>query len=485
MTRFFLIFFLLSSPCFGQAWSGIISSSRAINWGNAGLPAALPDGETTPNPWTPPNRTQCGSTISAGASAATINAALAACPTGTYVLLGAGAFTLNNAVISMYAQNGVTLRGSGAQSTIFKLTGNSHFDFSYADYGSGSCSWSAGYSAGTTSISLTGCSGPTLKVGEILTLQQCDTGYSGSGCTTGAAADNGWLYICGFNTACQRGGEGTGNLPEQTQIVYVTAVSGTGPYTVTISPGLYMPNWSSGNSPIASWTQGAHTVTPYGNGLEDMTIASSSATGNELVYLDGAYASWVKGVRFIGSGAITPLFFQGCKNSLVLNNYTFSDPAIDSIYPPAMQEGADSDNLVINNIGTSGEPWEGTGEMEGDVFAYNYSRDSFTAYVIDTFEHNAGNALNLYEGNLTPSIQEDDTHGTHDLSTLFRNGVLGWEAPYTTENLAGITLDSYNRFSNIIGNAIGDSGKLTCYTSSMGVPLLFVRLLSRLNLLRS
>jgi len=35
-------------------WSGILSSSRAIDWSHAGLPAALPDGETTPNPWTPP-----------------------------------------------------------------------------------------------------------------------------------------------------------------------------------------------------------------------------------------------------------------------------------------------------------------------------------------------------------------------------------------------------------------------------------------------
>ena len=43
------------------SWSSILSPSRAINWGNAGLPATFPDGETTPNPWTPPTRTQCGS----------------------------------------------------------------------------------------------------------------------------------------------------------------------------------------------------------------------------------------------------------------------------------------------------------------------------------------------------------------------------------------------------------------------------------------
>ena len=44
---------------------GILSASRAIDWGGAGLPATFPDGETTPNGWTPPTRTQCGSTLDA------------------------------------------------------------------------------------------------------------------------------------------------------------------------------------------------------------------------------------------------------------------------------------------------------------------------------------------------------------------------------------------------------------------------------------
>ncbi len=51
-----LLFSVLSS---GQAWSGIFAPSRGIDWGHAGLPSTLPDGETTANPWTPPTRTQC------------------------------------------------------------------------------------------------------------------------------------------------------------------------------------------------------------------------------------------------------------------------------------------------------------------------------------------------------------------------------------------------------------------------------------------
>src|SRR5207248_7572507 len=139
--------------------SGIIGPSRAINWSKAGLPATLPNGETTPNPWTPPTRTQCGSTISAGASAATINAALAACGAGHYVLLGPGTFTFSSANITMYAQNGVTLRGSGAQSTILNLTGNSQILFGIS-WANGSCLWTSGYAVGATSLATTSCSVP-------------------------------------------------------------------------------------------------------------------------------------------------------------------------------------------------------------------------------------------------------------------------------------------------------------------------------------
>jgi hypothetical protein len=472
-TRLLIVFFLLSSPCFGQAWSNILSPSRAINWTGAGLPPTLPDGETTPNPWTPPTRTQCGSTISAGASAATINSALSSCGSGHYVLLGAGTFTINSADITLYAQNGVTLRGSGPQSTTLQLTGSSLIQFGAAT-GGGSCTWASGFSVGTTSLTMTGCTGPTPTVGQIFVLAQCDSGYRGSGCTTGSSVDTGGLYVCGFNTACQRGGEGTGSLPTQQQIVYVTSVTnnGGGSYTIRFTPGVYMPNWGTYNgsttSPIVTWTPGPSTVTSYGNGLEDMTIYGTSLTSDFAVDFNLSYASWVKGVRFLGSGTVSPLVLNTDKNCLVSNNYFFSDVVLDGNYPPAMQQGGDSDDLVINNFMTSGVPWEGTGSMEGDVIAFNYTRDTFTAYVIDIFEHNAAGILLLYEGNETPSFQDDDTHGTHDLNTWFRNYILGWEVPYATPNYAGITWDAFSRFENAVGNSIGTAGILTNYEATQG-----------------
>src|SRR5579872_7253117 len=94
--RLLFAFLLLSSAfCFGQAWSGILASSRAIDWTKGGLTATITYGsggsacngstancvETTTNPWTPPTRVQSGSTVNCANTSGdptTINNALSA-----------------------------------------------------------------------------------------------------------------------------------------------------------------------------------------------------------------------------------------------------------------------------------------------------------------------------------------------------------------------------------------------------------------------
>ena len=141
---FLIVFGLLISFCpstHAQSWSNVLSSSRAINWTNAGLPATLPDGETTPNPWTPPTRPACttgqaGTTvpIPSGASVTTINSAMVACaaanPNGSYLLLGGSVgspatFTVASTQLRLVddaggnSHNAVTLRGGGAVATLY------------------------------------------------------------------------------------------------------------------------------------------------------------------------------------------------------------------------------------------------------------------------------------------------------------------------------------------------------------------------------
>ena len=117
MKNIIFLTFLLSLPCMAQPWTTILSSSRAIDWSAAGLPATLPDGETTANPWTPPVRSQCGSTLTpvGGGSddVPQIASAISSCGSKHYVLLGSGTFQINS---KLALDGNINLsRGSGPQ----------------------------------------------------------------------------------------------------------------------------------------------------------------------------------------------------------------------------------------------------------------------------------------------------------------------------------------------------------------------------------
>ena len=97
---------LLLSPQEAQAapWSGIIDSSRAIDWSGAGVPGGIPT-----------NRTQCGPTIQPTNDINVINNALANCGSNQYVLLGPGTFNLSGGI--EINKNNTTLKGSGPDKT--------------------------------------------------------------------------------------------------------------------------------------------------------------------------------------------------------------------------------------------------------------------------------------------------------------------------------------------------------------------------------
>src|ERR1700680_1591045 len=108
-----LILLSLPSSLDAQLWSGILSPSRAVDWSNVGLPGGIPSGS-----WT-----QCGSTIAAGASVATINSAIANCTANHYVQLGAGTFNLSGGIL-FNAKSNVEIRGMGANQTFLVFSSN-------------------------------------------------------------------------------------------------------------------------------------------------------------------------------------------------------------------------------------------------------------------------------------------------------------------------------------------------------------------------
>jgi hypothetical protein len=469
-----------SRPAFAEPWSGILAPSRAVDWSLTGLPPKLPDGETTPNPWTPPTRTQCGTTLAPLGSGqddtAQITAAIASCSAAHYVLLGAGTFTINSR-LALYGSKSVSLRGSGAQSTKLNMGSAGSIALGLASGGgTATLTSSSNYAQTATSITV---SGSQPIVNTPASIMQCDTGMSGPNCATGTEADNGGVWICGDQTLCSNQTANGGHAHEQ-QMVFVTAVAGTGPYTVTIDPGLYMANWTYAQSPTLSWND--PTYTAIGIGFEDVTVdfTAGTATNNGTFAVNNGYGVWVKGVRFIGPNASSccTIIISTVGNSLFSNNYIFDTNPLTGLGGGlSFQYGGHSAFLTLNNVFQGGgvNSIEGGGWDSADVLAYNYSRDNNTSQVYNgDAEHSASPNFILREGNQFGMSEDDGTWGTHNFDTWFRNAYSCYDPPYLGEAAPrGIIIDNYARFENAIGNAIGGAGGCTSYQGTATPPYEF------------
>lgn len=491
--RFFSTFFavVLVTSSFAhpqQPWSNIVNSSRAIDWSHAGLPATLPDGETTPNPWTPPTRPACTSTqagitvpVAAGTSFSSIVTAMHNCSvanaTGSYLLLGSGSFTISSTSYLNTAPY-VTLRGSGPMSTTLNFSGSgTTLQFGLGgSMGGGTLSTSPG--AGTASVTLTGVSGSVPVVGAFAWFNQCDTGLSGSAqpttgydACTGTRADNGGLFVCGATTICNSNGTASGGGGQsQFQYVKITSVTnnGGGSYTIGFGPGLYLPNWSTASTAAMYWQT---SNVANGVGLEDMTISFASGSGE--LSIGNAYASWTKGVRFVGPGHNDQVSIAYTKNSLFANNYMFgAAPATMASPSIIIAERFSSDNLILNNMQEFGILVEEQGSTAGNVVAYNYAKSNGADYITGVnYTHNnwsSGIAFLLNEGNQFNGIIDDDTWGAGALDTFFRNWVSCSNEPYVygAGSGVGIGIDAFHRFDNAVGNVLAGGNNCSTYSGS-------------------
>jgi len=475
---------LFSTLSYGQAWSGILSTSRAIDWGHAGLQATFPDGETTPNPWTPPTRPACTTAqagitvpVSSATSESAILTALTSChtanPTGSYLLLGSGTFTFGSN-FNLYGANNVTLRGSGPMSTFISPCATCGFNIGGAS-GSGYGLVTAGsnLAAGSTSVTVGTLTG-TPTVGNLAWFVQCDTGQTASSpiisntTCTGSHSDNGGLYFCGLDTSCMTDTPGGGNnsyLETQAVVITGSTNNGNGTYTITFTPGLYLPNWSTSQAATVAWQTQADIA--VGNGLENLTVVlpQPNAGGPGIA---AAYDSWITGVRVVGQPVNGYSLSIGGRTTfdLVANSYvaaqgTNATSGTQGFSHSGNYSGGESTNLALNNI-IQGGMTEGGGGPEGVVLGYNYNRDDLVGYPQNAeFQHQAGSAFLLREGNVWGVSRDDNTWGTHNLNTWFRNYIECGDPPYVLSNYSTLDIDSFSRFDNVIGNALGSAGCTT------------------------
>jgi len=472
-------------------WAGIIAPSRAIDWSQAGVVGGIP------------NRTTICATLNPGATNAQVQAAAQSCPAGGVVSLSAGSYSM--AGLDLTGVNNVTVRGAGGDQTTIVLTGTSGCNLSTGTgicIGSSDNNWKGGpsnqanftgpYSQGTTTINLSSVT--NLRVGNPLILDQLDD--DANGCDTGGIMVSMATTTCSgavapgiagpFSLEGNFGGpqRTTGGSRQQGQIVTVVGCGTTTPgaactsTTVTISPGLYMPNWRASQSPQAWWATNPVT----GVGIENLTLDGTAVNSGTGIQFKNASNSWVKGVRIIDTNR-AHIQKEYANHITTADNYEFLTQNTQT------QSYGDecyfaSDDLVINNIfhAVAG-PVLLNGACMGDVIAYNFAINEYYTVSAGWNEtassvHTAGVALALYEGNVWNQVESDVFHGTHHFVTQFRNyepedqpACFASGSSYATATYApcnnNLTMRTmaFSRFYNFVGNVLGTAGVQSGYAS--------------------
>jgi hypothetical protein len=454
MRRLTLLALVLCTPAFAQQWSGILAPSRASSsWSQAGA-------------GTIPERTTVCSTLNAGATAAQINSAIAACPAGQVVKLSAGTYSIGSPGIVFNDKSDVTLRGAGPTQTTLNFTGSNNCggmggdvcfingDQNWSGDPGNTASWTGGYSQGSTQITLS--STANLKVGTVIVLDQLND----------TDTDNGGVWQCGKAGVCASEGQsGTGRSGrQQMQLVRVTAISGS---TVTITPSIRMPNWRSDRSPGAWWSSDTPVT---GSGIENMKLNHSGSSGAESgIYFFNAYNCWVKNVASI-TGPRNHVWLYQSAHITVRDSYFFDTKGQES-ESYGVEHFQSSDNLVENNIFQHiAAPMLSDGG-DGSVFGYNYSINDF--YNVSgwaqgsAYHHGPGNNYFLWEGNDGFGLMADNVHGTAHFITAFRNRFQGWEQGKSLQTVP-VHIYAANRFFNVVGNVLGDATYHTTYSAQVG-----------------
>jgi len=435
-------------------------------------------------------------TYSQSVTAANIVTALQACAgSNQTVYLNPGTYTMTQTLgQGINFPSNVTLRGAGANQTILTwtaTTGNCNGigatafciyngDSGAIPYVANAINWTGGYSQGTTTLTLgsavTG-SLSNLHVGTLLDLNQLDS-----------TSDNGNWWRCGTsgtNGDCsQQGVANAWGGRTQNQIVTVTAISGS---TVTFTPGLYAPNWSTSNTPYATFSS---TLPVTGFGLENLQINTQQLGDiqamTEMLWVTN---SWVKNVALINNvvsygAARKHVELSSDAHITVRDSYMYGSQPGSEAYGVDMLWGT-ADSLAENNICQHIASCIMNETSEGNVFGYNFAVDNFyTGFgsapnwqQADLYmNHDAGTYYNLFEGHEGISAGADNIHGTSFGETLFRSYLSGLDQATTcppgsatpctgakNQNTQALGMEAFNRYYNLVGNVFGTPSYFNSY----------------------
>ena len=472
----------------------VLPPDRATTWNLAGM---LTKGGIVSASWPICNSTPL--TPSGGTDdSAQINSAIASCPKGSIVQLGAGTFVMGQGH-NVSLDHGVVLRGAAAGLTILKNPLNgpaTDANFSAPDTtpivimgpgrwvnpdGDSRCQGLTAYQTaymqlltqdaakGTTSVTVGNAS--IFKAGQFVLLDETSNAswqpdVSGISTSIWATADYAvqWnlhnpaagddLDFASVTPSAANNFSGIGNGQDaacwfgrqdrpQNEIKEIASVSGN---TVTFTSPLHKSYRTANHAELTTYT-GSNAHLTY-VGIENLSIVGR---GDGCLNINNVAYGWAKNIEA-----------SGCYGDAVGFSNDFRVELRDSyIHDEAWPEpggggyaisisGASSELLLENNISIrANKVMVGRSSGSGSVVAYNYMDDGYIHTDESWIEiglnasHMVGSHHILFEGNQSFNMDSDDTHGNATYITYFRNWATTLRAKFTAA-ITGDTVDDVN-----------------------------------------
>jgi hypothetical protein len=205
-------------------------------------------------------------------------------------------------------------------------------------------------------------------------------------------------------------------------------------------------------------------------GLESLSVWSAATDGNakDMVVMNGAAYSWIKDIETDGSKntwAGRHIHIQNAVyRSEVRGSYSHNS---SNYYQGSNAYGilySGSDCLIEDNIVRElNKPVLGETSGGGNVIAYNYVDEAIIGSLTNSWQETAINMSHgsfchsdLFEGNHTPNVGVDSTHGNNGWGVIFRNWATGRNGSGRTDTyLRAIYVDGWQREMTSVGNVLG------------------------------
>jgi Pectate lyase superfamily protein len=475
--------------------TSVVPSDRRTVW-NPGIPGGIPGDADPTRPatvWVPAGNPYGGYSVDPALGDGTSNATTAI--NNAITSAGSAARSSSRRIVFLapgqYRTNGVvrvgrsyvTLRGSGQGVTIVDhrttsdgaaiFLGNTVSDFSSTPV----VNVTGGAVKGAAQITVANASG--FNVGDILQIDQLADGTPNG--------PSGWVWILDSwwsmrsPYANYSGGGGLqGKFPDSpngyrpiSQRIEVLAKNGN---TLTIydpSTGRGSPlhvDFPASQDPEVWLAAGAGATPVRYAGLESLSVWSAAASGDakDMVVMNGAAYSWIRNIETDGSRntwagrhihIVNAVYRAEIRESYAHNssNYNQGANAYGILY-------SGSECLIEDNIVRElNKPVVGETSGGGNVIAYNYVDEAVIGSLTNSWQETAINMSHgsfchsdLFEGNYTPNVGVDSTHGNSGWGVFFRNYATGRNSSGRTNTyLRAIYVDGWQREMTSIGNVLG------------------------------